>query len=317
MLAYAIKRIGLGLAILTAVMLVMYASVFIVPGNPARAALGPRATQEMVDKLTASMGLDQPYYVQVFRFFKGVLTGDFGIDVISNRPVAQEIWEVLPNTLILCGIGLGWAVLLAIPLGCLAVIKRDTWIDRAAGLISVSVISLPYYVIAVYSLLFFAVKLQWLPAIGDGEDGDIMSQIRALILPAFAIGVTWVGYLARLVRASMLEVMGEPHIRTARAFGLPETKIVFKYALRIAIIPTLSLVAISLGGLISNAVFVEMVFTRPGIGKLVTNAVNLRNYPVVMGAVLVMTAIYVSLTITADLIIARLDPRIRDAFRGA
>ena len=159
------------------------------------------------------------------------LTGNLGIDVISNRPVAQEIWEVLPNTLILCVVGLGWAALLAIPLGCLAVLKRGTWIDRVAGLVSVSVISLPYYVIAVYALLIFAVKLNWLPAIGDGEAGDIGSQIRALILPAFAIGFTWVGYLARLVRASMLDVMGEPHIRTARAFGLPEWKIVTKYAL--------------------------------------------------------------------------------------
>ncbi len=317
MLAYTIKRIGLGLLILIGVMFAMYAVVFIVPGNPARAALGPRATQEMIDRLTREMGLDQPYLVQIYNFFVNVLSGNLGIDVISNRPVAAEIWEVLPNTLILCLAGLGWATLLAIPLGCLAVLKRGTWVDRAASLASVSVISLPYYVIAIYALLIFAVQLNWLPAIGDGDQGDILSQIRALILPAFAIGFTWVGYLARLVRASMLDVMGEPHIRTARAFGVPEWKIITKYGLRIALIPTLSLLAVSLGGLISSAVFVEVIFSRPGIGKLVTGAVALRNYPVVMGTVLVMTAIYVALTIVADLTIARLDPRIRDAFRGA
>ena len=271
----------------------------------------------MIDRLTREMGLDQPYLVQIYHFFFNVLSGNLGIDVISNRPVANEIWEVLPNTLILCLVGLGWATVLAIPLGCLAVLKRGTWVDRAASLLSVSVISLPYYVVAIYALLIFAVGLNWLPAIGDGDQGDILSQFRALILPAFAIGFTWVGYLARLVRASMLDVMNEPHIRTARAFGVPEWKVVTKYGLRIALIPTLSLLAVSLGGLISSAVFVEVIFSRPGIGKLVTAAVNLRNYPVVMGTVLVMTALYVSLTIAADLLIARLDPRIRDAFRGA
>jgi peptide/nickel transport system permease protein len=298
-------------------MFAMFAVVFIIPGNPARAALGPRATQEMIDRLTREMGLDQPYIVQIFNFFKNALTGNLGIDVISGRPVAQEIWEVLPNTLILCVVGLGWAALAAIPLGCLAVMKRGTWIDRLTGIASVSIISLPYYVVAVYALLIFAVNLNWLPAIGAGEPGDFGSQVRALVLPAFAIGFTWVGYLARLIRASMLDVMGEQHIRTARAFGLPEWKIVTKYALRIAIVPTLSLLAVSLGGLISAAVFVEVIFSRPGIGSLVTGAVALRNYPVVMGCVLVMTAIYVSLTIAVDLLIARLDPRIRDAFRGA
>jgi peptide/nickel transport system permease protein len=317
MLVYAVKRIGLGLLILAAVMFAMFAVVFIIPGNPARAALGPRATQEMIDRLTREMGLDQPYIVQIFNFFKNALTGNLGIDVISGRPVAQEIWEVLPNTLILCVVGLGWAALAAVPLGCLAVMKRGTWIDRLTGIASVSVISLPYYVVAVYALLIFAVNLNWLPAIGAGEPGDFGSQVRALVLPAFAIGFTWVGYLARLIRASMLDVMGEQHIRTARAFGLPEWKIVTKYALRIAIVPTLSLLAVSLGGLISAAVFVEVIFSRPGIGSLVTGAVALRNYPVVMGCVLVMTAIYVSLTIAVDLLIARLDPRIRDAFRGA
>ena len=169
MLAYTIKRIGLGILILIGVMFAMYAAVFIVPGNPARAALGPRATQEMIDKLTREMGLDQPYLIQIYNFFINVLSGNLGLDVISNRPVATEIWEVLPNTLILCFVGLGWATLFAIPLGCLAVLKRGTWIDRATSLLSVSVISLPYYVVAIYALLIFAVGLNWLPAIGDGE----------------------------------------------------------------------------------------------------------------------------------------------------
>ena len=195
-------------------------------------------------------------------------------------------------------------------------LKRGSWIDRLLGILTVGVISLPYYVIAIYALVIFAVKLNWFPAIGDG-DGSVLSYLHALVLPAFALGFTWVGYLARLVRASMLDLAGENHIRTARAFGVSESRIVTRYMLRAAIIPVLSLVFISLGSLISSAVVIEAIFTRPGIGSLVTKAVALRNYPVVMGSVLVMTAIYVALTVIADLAIARIDPRIRDAFRGA
>lgn len=317
MIAYALKRIGLGLAILATVMLAMFALVFLVPGNPARAVLGPRATPEMIERLTERMGLDQPYLVQVGRFFMSAATGDLGTNVMTNRPVAAEIAQLLPNTLTLCAVGLGWAIVVAVPLGCLSIVFRGTWFDRAIGLLSVSVIALPYYVVAIYALLVFAVNLQWFPAIGDGAGEGIGGRLAALVLPAFAIGFTWVGYLARLVRASMLEVMGEPHVRTARAFGLSEWRVVTRYALRIAIVPTLALVAVSLGGLLSSAVFVEVVFSRPGIGAYVTDAVAQRNYPVVMGTVLVMTALYVSLTILADLVIAGLDPRVRDAFRGA
>ncbi len=317
MLAYAGKRIGLGLLILTGVMLVMFVIVFLVPGNPARAILGPARTAEALARATEAMGLDQPYPVQVWRFFVGILSGDLGTNLMTNRPVAAEISELLPSTLLLCCVGLGWALVAALPLGCLAVIRRGTWVDRLTGVVSVGVIALPYYVVAVYALILFAVKLQWFPALGAGEAGDLGSQIRALVLPAFSLGLTWVGYLARLVRASMLEVMDMPHVRTARAFGLPEWKVVTRYALRVAIIPTLSLVTISLGGLLSSAVFIEVIFSRPGIGLYVTTAVSQRNYPVVMGCVLVMTAIYVALTILADLLIARLDPRVRDAFRGA
>jgi len=316
MLAYALKRIALALGILATVMFIMFAAVFLVPGNPARAALGPRATPEMLDKLTREMGLDQPYHVQVWNFFANALTGNLGTDVISNRPVAHEIWEVLPNTVILCAVALGWAFLLAVPLGCLAVLKRGSLWDRALGIFSVSVISLPYYVIAIYALVLFAVKLNWFPALGDG-DGTWASYLNALVLPAFALGFTWVGYLARLVRASMLDVAGENHIRTARAFGVPERRIVTHHMLRAAIIPVLSLVFVSLGWLLSSAVVIEAIFSRPGIGQLVTKAVALRNYPVVMGCVLAMTAVYVAMTVIADIVIARIDPRIRDAFRGA
>lgn len=316
MLAYAVKRIGLGFLILIFVMIVMYAAVFLIPGDPATVALGPRATPQLKQMLIERMGLDQPVWWQIIEFFKNAVTGNLGYDVWSNRPVSTLVLEALPNTLVLGIAALATALLIGVPLGCLSVMRRGTAADHLIGFLSVGVIAVPSFVVAIYSLLVFAVTLRWLPAIGAGQAGDIVSQAKALVLPALAIALGWIGYIARMVRASMMEVMGEPHIRTARSFGLPEWKIVSKYALRIAIIPTISLVAVGLGSILSSAVFVEAVFARPGIGKLITDAVNTRNYPVVMGTVLIMTAIYVAITIAADLLIARLDPRVRDVFRG-
>lgn len=316
MLTYAVKRIGLAVVILFTVMLAMYAMVFLVPGDPASLALGPRATPALKAELIARMGLDQPVQVQVWNFFANALQGNLGYDVWSKKPVLDQILEVFPNTLILGVVALGWALVLGVALGCLAVVWRGTLVDTALGILSVSMIAVPSFVIALYSLLIFAVWLNWLPAVGAGTPGDWGSQARAVILPAFAIGITWVGYLARLVRASMLEVMGANHIRTARAFGLSEARIVTRYALRLAIIPTVAILAVGFGAILSSAVFVETVFSRPGIGTLITSAVAKRNYPVVMGTTLFMTAFYLFVVTAADLIIARLDPRVRDVFRG-
>lgn len=316
MLAYAIRRLGLSLLILIVVMTAMYAMVFLVPGDPASLALGPRATPELKEALRDRMGLDEPILTQIGLFFGNVLQGDLGTDVWSRRPVLDQILEVFPNTLILGVVALGWALVLGILLGCAAVIWRNTVVDRLLAVLSVSFISIPSFVVAIYALIVFAVWLNWLPAIGAGEAGDFGSQARALILPAFALGIGWVGYLARLIRASMLEVMEAPHIRTARAFGMSERDIVFRHALRVAIVPTISILAVGFGSILSSAVFVESVFSRPGIGTLITAAVEKRNYPVVMGTVLFMTAFYLAVVTAADLLIARLDPRVRDVLRS-
>lgn len=220
MLSYAIKRIGLAVLIIFVVMLAMYAMVFLVPGDPASLALGPRATPELKRALMERMGLDQPIYVQVWNFFRNALTGDLGYDVWSKRPVSEMIAEVFPNTLFLGVVAMTIALVAGIGLGCLAVVWQGRAVDRVLAVLSVSMISIPSFVVAIYLLLVFAVWLGWFPAIGAGEPGDWGSQIRAVVLPAAAIAITWVGYLARLVRASMLEVMAANHVRTARAFGL-------------------------------------------------------------------------------------------------
>lgn len=308
---YTLRRVGLAVLIISVAMALLFGMIYLVPGDPASIALGPRATPEMKEALRVKMGLDQPIPVQFFNFFKNVLQGDLGIDVWSNRSVTVIVLEQLPHTLALTSLGIGWAIVLGIPMGCYSAIRRNSVLDKVIGIFSVSVIAIPSFVVAIYSLLVFAVALRWLPAIGAGEPGDLVDQFRHLLLPSLAIGLGWVGYLARLVRASMLEVLGENYIRTARAFGLPEHVIVFRYALKLAILPTVTLLGVGVGNLLSGAVFAEIVFARPGIGKLIFDAVITRNYPVVMGSVLVTIGLFVMATLIADLITAWLDPRVR------
>jgi peptide/nickel transport system permease protein len=311
MIRYALKRLWLGAIIISFALMMMFAMVHLIPGDPASVALGPRATPEMKEALRERMGLDQPVPVQLLNFFGNVATGDLGLDVFSKRPVTNIVFEALPYTLTLAATALGWAILLGIPLGCYSAIRRNTLIDKVTGILSVGAISMPSFVVAIYSVLLFAVTLHWFPAIGAGTPGDPLDQLWHLVLPAFAIGFGWVGYLARLVRASMLEVMNENHVRTARAFGLPERMIVFRYALRIAVLPTVTLLGIAIGGLLSSAVFAEIVFNRPGIGQLALAAANTRNYPVMMGATLTTVFLFALFTMIADLIVAVLDPRVR------
>jgi len=314
MLIYIFQRIGLALLICAVAMTILFSMVYLLPGDPATIALGPRATAEMKEQLRVEMGLDKPIPVQLFNFFGNVITGNFGTDVWTKRPVSTIVMESLPYTVVLAISGLGWAILLGVPLGCYSAIRRNSFIDKLTGILSVSAISMPSFVVSIYGLLIFAVGLQLLPALGAGERGDIIDQFLHLILPAFAIGLGWVGYLARLVRASMLEVMGDNHIRTARAFGLPERVIVFRYALRLAVLPTVTLLGIAFGSLLSGAVFAEIVFTRPGLGRLVYDSVATRNYPVVQGAVLTTVFLFVLCTLLADMLVAWLDPRVRSGF---
>jgi len=314
MLTYTLQRIALSILICLTSMGLLFAALHAIPGDPASIMLGSRATPEMRQRLNHELGLDKPILVQFVTQVGNIAQGDFGTDIFSKRSVGTEIMESLPKTLALIGAGLGWAVLIAIPLGCYSALKRGTWIDRLTGILSVGTISIPSFVVAIYALLLFSVQLGLFPVIGAGDDGDIRDQLWHLVLPSFAVGLGWVGYLARIVRASMLEVMNENHIRTARAFGLPEGKIVLHYALRIAILPTVTLLGLAIGGLLSSAVFAENIFSRPGIGKLIVDAADVRNYPVVQGAVLSTVALFAFAMPISDLLVAWLDPRVRANF---
>jgi peptide/nickel transport system permease protein len=313
MLAYALQRIALALLICTVAITALISLIHVLPGDPVTIMLGPRATQEMREAKAREMGTDRPVSVQILRFLGKAVTGDLGKDMWSKRPVTLVVAETLPFTLALIGTGLGWAIILGVPLGCYSAVRRNSAIDKLTGVISVGTISIPSFVVAIYAMLIFAVQLNWFPAIGAGERGDIADQLHHLVMPAFALGLGWVGYLARLVRASMLEIMGEHHVRTARAFGLRERSIIFRYALRIAILPTITLISLAFGNLLSSAVFTEIIFARPGIGKLIVDAAKFYNYPVVMGAVFITVALFSVGTMLADIAIARLDPRVRSS----
>lgn len=313
MLFYLAKRIGLSIAVICTVVLVLFSLLHLIPGDPATIALGPRATPEAVARYAAKMHLDEPIWRQFLIYIGNAATGDLGVDVFSDRPVTQIIGERLGFTLILVIAGMGWAMALGIPLGCLAAVQPNSWLDRVTGVLSVGTIAVPSFLVSIWVLLIFAVKLRWLPAIGAGEPGDLGDQLSHLILPAFAIGLSWVGYLARMVRASMLEVMGENYIRSARAFGLRPRRVIFGYALRLAILPTITLIGMGFGAMISSTVFAEIIFARPGIGKLIFDSVMARNFPVVQGAVLVATALYILVVLFSDILIAWLDPRVRES----
>ncbi len=311
MLLYIFKRLLLGIVIVMLAVTVLFCMIHLVPGDPARILLGPRATAEMIATMSARMGLDQPLVLQILKFFGNLFRGDLGMDVVTKRPVTEIVFGQLPYTLWLIFTAITFAALIGIPLGCYSALHRNTLIDRITGILSIACITAPAFVVALFSLLVFAVWLKWLPAVGAGEKGDFMDQLSHILLPAFAIGLSWIGYLARLVRASMLEVMGENHIRTARAYGLPEKVVVFRYALKLAVLPTVTVIGVGMGFLLSAALFTEIVFARPGIGKLIYDSITTRNYPVVMGSVLVSTILFVASTTISDLINAWLDPRIR------
>jgi peptide/nickel transport system permease protein len=311
MLLYILQRIGLAALICVTSMVMLFTALKLVPGDPATIMLGSRASAEMKARITQEMMLDKSVPEQLGVFFSRILQGNLGVDFWSNRPILTIVWDNLPYTLLLIAVGLSWSALIGIPLGCYSAIRRNSLVDKITGVISVGTISIPSFVVAVYMILLFSIELGWLPFIGAGDPGDLADQALHLAMPGFALGLGWVGYLSRIVRASMLEVMSENHVRTARAFGLPELKIIRAYALRIAILPTITLLALAFGALLSSAVFIEFLFARPGIGKLIVDAANVRNVPVVQGAVLVTVFLFTIAMLIADLLIVWLDPRAR------
>jgi peptide/nickel transport system permease protein len=309
MAVFILKRLGLAAVILIVASIILIAMLHVIPGDPVSAALGPRATPEIRAEFAHRMGLDRSFPVQVAKFLWGVLHGDLGYDVWTGRSVTALIGDVLPYTMELATAALVWAIGIGVPLGCWTALKPGSAADRILGAVSIAMIAIPAFVVGVYALLIFAVRLHWFPAMGAGEGfGDVLWH---LFLPSLAVGLGWVGYLARLVRSAMIEVMHDDHIRAARAYGVPERVIVWRYALRLAVIPAVTVLGLALSSLIASSVFAEIVFNRPGLGRLAYDAVETRNYPVVMGTVFFTCFLYLVCTLVADVAVMLLDPRAR------
>jgi peptide/nickel transport system permease protein len=308
---YLASRLVTTVLIVLGAMLLLFTLSVVVPGDPAVTLLGPQASPEYAQRFIHEMGLDQPIAVRLWRFFANVLTGDLGTDVVTGRPVRALVWAVIPYTFILTFAAIALAVVLGVPLGVFAATHRGSIADSVLAFVSVAFIAVPSFVIAIALLLIFSLWLDWLPVLGTGRVDDLWDQARRLILPTVALAVGWIGFIARLVRTSMLEVLGESYIRTARAYGLAARLVTYKYALKNACIPTIAILGLGVGRLLGGAVLVEIVFARPGLGRLIYDAIALRNYPIVQGAVLVVVVLFVVVNLLVDLSYSAIDPRIR------
>jgi peptide/nickel transport system permease protein len=311
MRAYLVKRLLMTILVLVLVTVYLTLLIHIVPGDPAKALLGPRSNPDLIAKIRAAMDLDKPVLEQLGLALWRLARLDMGTDIFTGRSISELVGAALPHTLILAWTSLSLAALIGIPLGVYSATHPDSWLDRITALISISFITIPSYVGGLFLLLIFAVQFKVMPAIGLGTEGDAGDYVKHLILPATALAITWVGYLARLVRASMLEVLNQTYVRAAMAAGLSRSQVFYKYALKNAIIPTVAILGIGVGNLMAGAVFVELIFTRPGMGSLIYNAIQARNYPVVRASVLVVAFLFVAANLLADLLYTYLDPRIQ------
>lgn len=311
---YFASRLVTSLLIILGAMLLLFALSALVPGDPAATLLGPQATPEFAAQFIREMGLDRPLHERLWLFLRNVLSGNLGIDVLSGRPVLGMVLAVLPYTVILTFAAIGLSVLLGVPLGVFAATHRGGLADNLLAIVSVAFIAVPSFVVAILLLLVFSIWLDWLPVLGAGDAQDWGDQAKRLVLPTVALALGWIGFIARLVRSSMLEAMAEPWIRTSRAYGLAERLVTYKYALKNACIPTLAILGMGVGRLLGGAVLVEIVFSRPGLGRLIYDALSVRNFPVVQGAVLVVVVLFVLVNLAVDLSYSAIDPRIR---RGA
>ncbi len=311
MLVYIVKRLLMTLLVLLLVVVFLTLLVHIVPGDPVTMILGPRATPGLIAQMRAAMDLDKPIYVQIGRFLWNILHGSLGVDAVTSVPISTLVGASLPHTMILAVSSLLLAILLGVPVGVYSATHSNSLPDRILAIVSISFTTIPSYVGGLFLLLIFAVKLHALPAMGLGAAGDTVDYLKHLILPSVALAITWIGYLGRLVRTSLLEVLNETYVRASRAAGISERLIRYRYALKNALIPTVAILGVGLGSLMGGAVFIEIIFTRPGMGLLIYNAIQVRNYPLVRAGVFVVAVLFVLANFLADLIYTYLDPRIQ------
>lgn len=305
MLTFARRRLLLTVPVVVGVSVVVFSIIHLLPGDPVLAILsGANATPEQEQELRAQLRLEDPLPVQYLRFLRRAVVGDFGRSIFTGRPVIEEIADQLPATLELAGTAIVIAAVVGVVLGVLAAVRHNTWVDRAAMLVALGGVSMPSFWLGLLLIFIFSLHLGWFPATGQGG-------LSRLILPAATIGLNYSAIIARLVRSSLLDVLGNNYISTARAKGLSEWGVTLKHALGNALIPVTTIIGVQLGNLLAGTIIVETVFARRGMGRLAVTAVLDKDYPLIQGVVLVSALGYLLVNLLVDLSYSVLDPRIR------
>jgi ABC-type dipeptide/oligopeptide/nickel transport system permease component len=311
MLRFIAKRLLLAIPTLLAVLTVVFVLVRVVPGDPTLVILGDQATVEARQALRVRLGLDKPLAVQYLDFLGQVGRGDLGKSLATNRPILDDVWAVLPYTIELTLAALVIGVAVGVPLGVLAAQNRDGPADWFARILSLAGISFPAFVSGILLLIVFAIELRWFPVISTPRSGSFLDRLGALVLPAVNLGLLMIAYITRVTRSGMLKALGEDYVRTARAKGLPSRIVVWRHALRNVLIPVVTVVGLYLGVLIGNAVVTEIVFNRPGLGKLIVTALNQRDYALLQGLMVVSAFAIVLANVLTDLTYGLVDPRVK------
>lgn len=311
MLQYIIKRLLLAIPILVAVVTLVFFVVRMAPGDPAQVILGDSASQESLTALRTELGLDRPILVQYGEFLFSIIKGDLGDSIIRKQSINSMIAEVLPYTIELTLAGVLVGVILGLPLGVFSAVFRNSAADYGVRIMSLLGLSFPAFYSGILLLLAFAVYLGWFPVISDPDMGNMGERLYMLVLPAMNLGLIMMAYVVRSARSSLLETLGEDYIRTAKAKGLPGFIILYKHALKNALIPVITIVGLYLGVLVGNSVLTEIVFNRPGLGKLILSALDERDYSLLQGLMVIYAFIIVLVNLITDLTYGLVDPRIR------
>jgi peptide/nickel transport system permease protein len=311
MASYLLKRVGFAAITALSVLTLVFLVVRVLPGDPVLVILGDQASPDSVAAMRHRLGLDQSIGVQYLQFLSQALRGQLGISMISNRPVAEEIMAVLPYTLELTFSALALGALFGIPAGVWAATERNGLPDYLIRIVSLLGLSLPGFVSAIVLLIAFAIKLRWFPVISAGGDGGLMTGLRQMTLPAVSLGLIMMAYITRVTRSAMLEVLSQDFIRTARAKGASLRMVTWRHALGNCLVPITTVVGLYLGILIGNSILTEIVFSRPGLGKLILTSLTQRDYTMLQGIILVYTLIVVLVNLVTDLAYGLLDPRVQ------
>jgi len=314
MLAYIIRRIAYLVPVLFVLTVVVFTFVEMLPGNIIDTLVGTEGNNdpEVRKILEKEYGLDQPVYIRYAKWLFRAVQGDFGMSLVTRRPVSVELLSGIPATVYLAVVGISLSMLIAVPLGTIAAVRRNTAIDYTAQVTSLIGISIPEFWFAILCVLFFSLYLGWLPSSGYASPfEDPWASLKFLILPAAAIGFRQAAFTTRLTRSSMLDEMNKEYVDTARSQGLSERKVIFKYTLRNAMIPTITISGLQLANLLGGTVVLESIFAWPGIGRAIFEAILQRDYPMVQAGVLVLGVIVVVMNLLVDLTYRLLNPRVK------